>query len=411
MGGWVTTAHGDYCPLRVAEWDVGPAQAVAVAGELAAVVSDTSLVLVDLSLPPSPKVLSTLTLVKDHAYASPIDLVVSGTTALIAGIEPGFTVVDIADPAHPHVLSRIPTGHPTVGVTALPGWAFLAVAREGLYILDLDEPSRPIIVGKVRIRHIVSCFSAGDRLWVSDRDRLHVIDISDPAHPKKYCAPVQTGFAAADIVTVGTTAYLLNQSDSGTWSDDSLEVLDLSNPSEPVLKASFTGWGGGPRRMVRRSSMLFVTDWYEGLCLLDISDPAAPSTVAAYQLPVPRDLAVIGRYVVVADELEGLQVFDLESCVVTAPTSSFVCSTTTPEVGASLLLEDTSSGIATSWQWRVDGVLKGTVETLRHTFTEPGEHEIELRVSNQLGSSSTSLQVAVRPPDTPVQPDPLTDEP
>lgn len=76
----------------------------------------------------------------------------------------------------------------------------------------------------------------------------------------------------------------------------------------------------------------------------------------------------------------------------------------TPTAGQTVVLEATVEGDSpvASYEWRVDGEVVSTAESLEYTFEEPGDHEVTLTVTDEVGSTaSASRTIAVESAATP----------
>lgn len=102
-------------------------------------------------------------------------------------------------------------------------------------------------------------------------------------------------------------------------SGNCLLILDITNPSSPVKKGELSGAGnckgGGPtagRFYALNGNYLYVTQFKEGLVIVDVSDPSNPNLVMRYD---PDDLSIDavstqGSYVYLATN-EGLKILNV----------------------------------------------------------------------------------------------------
>jgi hypothetical protein len=72
----------------------------------------------------------------------------------------------------------------------------------------------------------------------------------------------------------------------------SMQVFDVSDPSQPVLAATEPTSGNGRRLAVKRS-FVYMADGPEGLRVFDLSVPSKPAVVGTHKTATPaRDVAV-----------------------------------------------------------------------------------------------------------------------
>ncbi len=68
-----------------------------------------------------------------------LDLVVDGDFAYV-GTDVGVTIVDIADPAHPHVVGQVTTGGQVLGLALKGSHLYLANRTKDFQVVDVSEP-------------------------------------------------------------------------------------------------------------------------------------------------------------------------------------------------------------------------------------------------------------------------------
>ncbi|MFU8802557.1 MAG: hypothetical protein ACNA8W_01995, partial [Bradymonadaceae bacterium] len=69
-----------------------------------------------------------------------------------------------------------------------------------------------------------------------------------------------------------------------------LEVIDLSQPHKPVLRATYPIQR--PRGLAVLGERLFVADEYQGVVLFDITDPVSPVAVGTWPMQGVKDLVL-----------------------------------------------------------------------------------------------------------------------
>jgi hypothetical protein len=193
--------------------------------------------------------------------------VVPGTTA-------GFAVVDITDPLHPLLVTRLEMPGDVIG---------LALSGTHVYVTESPSAQRP---------------------WRG----LQVIDMADPAHPRIVGSlggpgdPWGVGAAQpalGGLAVVGGYAYVATTEDAVPESQ--LRVIDVSNPGLPRLVGR-AGFAGGAHGVAVSGGFAYVTGDNPGLRVIDIGDPQRPRLVASVQIPAYSwDVTVSGDVVDVAN--------------------------------------------------------------------------------------------------------------
>ncbi|MCH8334195.1 hypothetical protein IIC65_09700, partial [Candidatus Sumerlaeota bacterium] len=143
--------------------------------------------------------------------------------------------------------------------------------------------------------------------------------------------------SAFGVAVSGSLAYVLHEAILGT---SSLQIIDVSNPSSPVLRGTYAGLPGAQGLAISKS-LAFVADSEVGLQIIDVSDPSAPQLrfevfpVSGAGVTVSNSLAYL-----TADwgSSSGFSIF-----VFTDPSSPF-------EVG-SITVPGEAAGVAVEGSW------------------------------------------------------------
>jgi hypothetical protein len=106
------------------------------------------------------------------------------------------------------------------------------------------------------------------------------------------------------VTVVGNYAYAVG---------DTLEIIDISNPSNPVFKGNYDISSGEDVQVV--GNYAYVADGWSGLQIIDISNPAAPTFKGNYNTSgTAYDVQIVGNYAYVAyGSSGGLQIIDISN--------------------------------------------------------------------------------------------------
>ena len=115
----------------------------------------------------------------------------------------GLAVIDVRDPTAPLVAAIHETAGVAVDVTLHDDLALVAMGSAGVELIDVSEPAAPVPVGSYDSSGLaITIDTDGDLLYIADWDDLEVVDIGDPAAPVlvgREETPVRAmGLAAAD---------------------------------------------------------------------------------------------------------------------------------------------------------------------------------------------------------------------
>ncbi len=208
------------------------------------------------------------------------------------------------------------------GARNLGYFALGAGPGEGwVQILDLTIPNSPVPLFLIPLPQVVSGIGAsGNLLAVSSPDGLRLFDVSDPSAPaaRATFTPAQNAGLAQPVV-VGDRIYLAATRESGGFLEPRLLVLDVANPllpaqlGEATIASTFNGVGLALK--IRDNRAYLMADI--GLYVLDLATLPTPALLGI----VPRsslalsalftDLEMVGKAALLATQGEGLRAVDL----------------------------------------------------------------------------------------------------
>lgn len=131
--------------------------------------------------------------------------------------------------------------------------------------------------------------------------------LSDPDEAWNVESLAQLGGVSRAVALQGDYAYVAQQ--------QSVAVLDVGDPDQPVLVGQTSILPYPPNDLTVAGSFVYVADgWQGGLVIFDVSDPAAPLEVGSYDTPSDaHGVSVVGQYAYVADWDSGLRIIDVSA--------------------------------------------------------------------------------------------------
>ncbi|MBP6859832.1 MAG: beta-propeller fold lactonase family protein [Candidatus Magasanikbacteria bacterium] len=138
-------------------------------------------------------------------------------------------------------------------------------------------------------------FVSGKYAYVANYadDTLSVVDVSNPLNPQLISnATLNSGANPHSVFVSGRYAYTANQS------QDTLSIIDISNPAAPVQVSTVVA-GSGPISAVVSGKYAYIGSLGNAIYVIDISDPLSATRVATSSVETgagPRSLYVSGRY-------------------------------------------------------------------------------------------------------------------
>ncbi len=210
-------------------------------------------------------------------------------------------VYEITVPGSPVLRGACPSSIPSE-IDARDGIVYVARFGGGLQVIDATDPDDP-----VEIALLPTGFGAQDvvvsgpyalltNLFTPDPG-LYVVDVSTPSSPLVVSrTPVNL---PTEVTTEGSLVFVM--------SDYTLKTYDASAPDLLVELSSYQPcgtWNAG-RLAVQGARLAVDTD--AGLCILDVSNPAAPQAVASIgSLGFMSDMSLADSYLAMSSTSGGL---------------------------------------------------------------------------------------------------------
>ena len=292
-------------------------------GTYAVVVGAEGMQIIDITNPATPRPASAVQVGRDgfEALGRALDVQIAQifdrTYALVASWDNGSVqVVDVTNPEHPRPAAGIFDGQD--GFEALEGaadievvatsnrtYALVASLMDGLQVADVTEPDAPRPAAAMQLSgdwspfeglSDVEVFAISNRTYAAgsshDRSSVEIIEVTDPASPSRISTVyddrvvdhIFEDVLSLDVATVSGRPYAM----SFTWRGDTLQLVDISNPADPVRVTSISGGYRGVLYdkpdvdAVNISNRTYaVASVWNDIRIINITDPSAPSQVAA----------------------------------------------------------------------------------------------------------------------------------
>ena len=311
---------------------VGTTRDVAATGSTAYVACDGwGLTVVDASNPAAPKAVGSASVPFDGNYVA-----VSGTLACATGYRSyygtdttltnvdGFYVVDVSSSTNAKVVGTLESATTVFYGVAMSGNnAYVACGSAGLKVIDISNPAAPSIVGGcVTPGYAFGVSVSGNYAYVAAGVAgLQVVNISNRSLPT-VAGSVDTPGAAKDVAVAGNYAYVAD--------GNSLQVIDISNPSSPVIRGVLAMVA--PQMIVKvrvQNAKVYAAGSGGGLLVIDVSNPAGPVLVSSLALSGVSGsssigVAVSGAQVYLANYTGGLQIVNVSTITAPSPTTTLM---------------------------------------------------------------------------------------
>lgn len=240
-----------------------------------------------------------------------IDVAINGSHAYVVDSVAGLVVVNISDPLHPQHVARLSIKASSIALRG--NYAYLTTGEApnttGLTVVDVSNPANPHVVGGVVHSFIggmneIALHSFSAYAYVATTTGIHVFNIANPVSPQYLGATFGTAITT-DVTVAGSLLYAT----SSTFG--SLTVLSLANPVTPTVvgSVSFQPINDFPRAVAISHPYAYVACSSAGLRVVDVSVASAPQNVGSMTTPGgnARDVAVSGNSLFLADGIQYTQ--------------------------------------------------------------------------------------------------------
>ncbi len=288
--------YGPVLPA-IAPLGAGSGMAVDVKGDYAYFIGEGTLSIIDLSDPSKPEILGKL-----DGLGTTRQIQVREGVAYIVSRSDGMFIVDVSNPRLPALLSRYDSIEFATGLAIGGDVAFLACRLYGVELVDISNPRKPthISVSRTGVSQSVTYSNGFMYVGVWGEMMVVVVDVRDPWNPVITDKLRLDGYGDGVAVYDGHLYAATGQhsrakpddkpGDPGFGAGHGLEIYSLIDPARPRL-VSRTKF---PKEYHTDSHLwsvrvandhAFVADNYNGLFVLNVSDPAGPTFVGQHQLP------------------------------------------------------------------------------------------------------------------------------
>jgi hypothetical protein len=229
---------------------------------------------------------------------------VVGETAYAAGDFPaGLVALDMSDPSTPVALGNAPWVVGTWLTIADERAYALDQSHGGLSVVDLSSPSEPVLVGELDLGG--EPFETwewpvviGDHLVIRDThpyddDSLVIVDVGDPTNPVQIAQfDLWADYPGSGLAALGTwllvpDVLIVNSPGIDTVSvDPVVRVFDFSDPTAPVEVAPYFSTGQLIGAIGVAGSVAYLATWD--------SKPDSPYAIEAVNFANPREPAFLG---------------------------------------------------------------------------------------------------------------------
>jgi len=209
-----------------------------------------------------------LSFVDIPGFANNVD--VSGNFAYVAAGSAGVQVVDVSDHTHPHVVaSRALPGNANDVVVA-GNYAYVAAGSAGLQIVNISNPLSPTVSGSLNTGGVAwDVVVKGTQAYIANgANGLVIVDVSMPS------SPALLGSLSLPGTSKGVDVDVIRQIAAVALGTNGLAVVNVANPATPALLGTLTG--GDVRDLAISGNFVFLADFSRSFTSVDLTNPSQP---------------------------------------------------------------------------------------------------------------------------------------
>ncbi len=228
-----------------------------------------------------------------------------------------LNIVDVSNPAQPVDIGRWVDFGQVMGIYLQDGYAYIASGESGLSVIDVSDPFSPVELGKQELPWRTERVKVYDNLALAVDRTLYPIDVSDPENLDTLSRILPFWYewkgTFLDATLRGDMVFTAWEADL----DAGIQVFDISDPENPDSVAMFWSMGGnytgGYLSCIEVVGDYMYVGHSRGFIIADISNPDTLIEIGSagdYQW-APSDLTIYGDYVYVSDQWSGLHIVDI----------------------------------------------------------------------------------------------------
>ncbi|HUU77880.1 MAG TPA: hypothetical protein VMX55_06005, partial [candidate division Zixibacteria bacterium] len=233
-------------------------------------------------------------------------VVLLGTIAYVANGDQGLEILDISNPLKPIQLSAAETFGTALDLVVYSNIAYVA-KNNGVAIFDVSDPRNPILLSTIYLSDTKEVAIRSNLLYVvSGINGFYLFEVSNPAEPL-YVSNWRGSFHLNGISVISKFVCLA--------SDGGLEIIDLTFPQRP-FRGSFLNISsdiatGVDCVEINNQKFAFVAINYDGLIIVNFTLPNLPQKIAEYTDSRIIDVVYYSGFLYCSTFNSGLEIIDI----------------------------------------------------------------------------------------------------
>ena len=193
------------------------------------------------------------------------------------------------------------------------GMAYLPAGEQGLFLVDVKNPSSPKLVKQLdSLGYVYDVTVSGKTAFVvSETEGLTLVDVTNPAQSNVLSTFTDSIGNVQQVAVVGNTAYLVD------W-EKGLLIIDVSNLNAPKLSTLLPLSHAKNMVLARNNTLALIVSDSNEVILVDVTNAAAPKKLGSITLGNDvrdiRDISVVDdNLVAIAAGEEGLKIVNISN--------------------------------------------------------------------------------------------------
>ncbi len=145
----------------------------------------------------------------------------------------------------------------------------------------------------------------GNYAYAGQGQDMLVIDISEASNPSEV-GRLTTSSVVNGIAVAGNYVYVAD-------GDNGLVVVDIANPAAPTIIGTYTYSSGYAYGVDVAGSYAYLANGNSGILTVDITNPAAPTLKGRYDTSNAKNVALSDDYAYISDDVNGLAIVDISN--------------------------------------------------------------------------------------------------
>lgn len=261
----------------------------------------------------------------------------------------GLLIFDVSTPSNPILTGTRSLSRYASRVKAVGNYAYVTDPDEGVFIIDVSNPSSPSLMGTFYANDVNDIYVSGNYVYLTSSTEFEIVDVSNPSTPRligddelpsfgkgvfvqgnyAYVGVSRTGMCIFDV-SVPSSPQKVSTYTSGSYYQDvvvngnyvflngpeGIDIIDVTDPSAPVrvMDYSFLSPVHNDPQLAFSGDRIFITHYYGGMEVIDVSLPSAPGRAGLYLPPWVIEYAVKGNYLFSNDRInKKFEVIDIST--------------------------------------------------------------------------------------------------